>query len=550
MKLKTTHIDALLVVEDNPGDARLLREMFTSSSEHRTKLVHVDSMQNAERYLAENTVDIVLLDLGLPDAQGLEAVRRAHAASPKTPLVVITGNDDELLALQALQGGAQDYLIKGQIDNRGLHRAVRYAIERKSLKEATRTLNAKISLAHAEAEAAAAAKAAFVANMSHEIRTPLNSVIGFSDLLLDDVSLTNVQRRYLEQVKNAGGALLTVVNDILDFSKLDVGEVSLVNEPFSLEALVHSTLSIVRGTAEAKGLELIIITDPALALFYRGDGARLRQVLLNLFSNAVKFTAHGSVALTLTRGESAPGKEILRFAISDTGPGIPVDDERRLFQQFAQADASISREHGGTGLGLSICKSLVELMHGRIDYANNEDGPGSTFWFEVELPTVTVDDLKDQPAPPRPTGGGANILLVEDLPMNQELACAILGRAGHLVAIANDGLEAVEAVRANAFDLVLMDIQMPRMDGVTATRCIRELEGPAKNVPIIAMTANALPEQVRAFREAGMDGHLAKPFRQQDLHDVIRQAFENPARLTNRSPASSGEHVPPIRSVA
>ena len=190
-------------------------------------------------------------------------------------------------------------------------------------------------------------------------------------------------------------------------------------------------------------------------------------------------------------------------------------------------------------------------MHGRIDYANNDDGPGSTFWFEVELPTVTVDDVKDQPVPPPPTGGGANILLVEDLPMNQELACAILGRAGHLVAIANDGLEAVEAVQANAFDLVLMDIQMPRMDGVTATRCIRELDGPAKNVPIIAMTANALPEQVRAFREAGMDGHLAKPFRQQDLHEVIRQAFENLARPTNRLPPQpSSEHVPPIRSVA
>ena len=308
MMLKTTHIAALLVVEDNPGDARLLREMFTSASVRRTKLIHVDSMQNAERYLAENTVDIVLLDLGLPDAQGLEAVRRAHAASPETPLVVITGNDDELLALQALQGGAQDYLIKGQIDDRGLHRAVRYAIERKSLEEATRTLNAKISVAHAEAEATAAAKAAFVANMSHEIRTPLNSVIGFTDLLLDDVSLTNVQRRYLEQVKNAGSALLAVVNDILDFSKLDVGEVSLANEPFSLEALVHSTLSIVRGTAEAKGLEITIVTDPALALFYRGDGPRLRQVLLNLLSNAVKFTAHGSVTLTLTQGRVGAGQ--------------------------------------------------------------------------------------------------------------------------------------------------------------------------------------------------------------------------------------------------
>jgi len=524
MTPKPNHIAALLVVEDNPGDARLLREMFNAHGAERTEVVHVESLRAAELHLAKHAVDIVLLDLGLPDAQGLEAVRRVHAAAPHIPLVVVSGNDDESLALHALQEGAQDYLIKGQIDTRGLMRTLRYSIERKALEETARSLNLKMDLARAEAEAATAAKATFVANMSHEIRTPLNSIIGFSDLLLDDVTLTSTQKRYLEQVKNAGSALLTVVNDILDFSKLDVGEVTLADEPFSLETLVSSTVSIVQGTAEAKGLELRVVSDPGLTTFYRGDPARLRQVLLNLMSNAVKFTASGSVRLKVKKVNSTASKESLRFSVSDTGPGIPVDGQRRLFQQFAQADSSISREHGGTGLGLSICKSLVELMNGRIDYANN-DGAGSTFWFEVELPTATLDDIKDQPDTPRRKGGGVNILLVEDLPMNQELACTILGRAGHLVAIANDGVEAVEAVRANAFDVVLMDIQMPRMDGVTATRCIRQLGGSARTVQIIAMTANALPEQVRAFRDAGMDDHVAKPFKQQDLHDAIRRAL-------------------------
>jgi signal transduction histidine kinase len=529
MTLKPKAIKLLLVVEDNPGDARLLREMFDMPGEQAPKMIHVDTMAAAELHLAENAVDIVLLDLGLPDAQGMDAVRRARIVAPRTPLVVVTGNDDESLALQALQHGAQDYLVKGQIDHRGLHRALRYAIERKSLEEAARVLGLKMDLARAEAEAASAAKATFVANMSHEIRTPLNSVIGFSDLLLDDNTLTRIQRRYLEQVKNAGGALLTVVNDILDFSKLDVGGVTLADEPFSMDALVSSTVSIVQGTAEAKGIDLRVVTDPGLTLYYRGDPARLRQILLNLLSNAVKFTASGSVRLKLKKTGSAPGKESLRFSISDTGPGILIDAQRRLFQQFAQADASISREHGGTGLGLSICKSLVELMHGRIDYANNA-GAGSTFWFEVELPTATSIDIRDQPGTPRRKGGGVNILLVEDLPMNQELACAILGRAGHLVALANDGVEAVEAVRANAFDVVLMDIQMPRMDGVTATRCIRQLGGAASTVQIVAMTANALPEQVRAFRDAGMDDHIAKPFKQPELHDAVRRALNRAAR--------------------
>ena len=541
MKLKMSQIESLLVVEDNPGDARLLREMMEIHSAHPTSLVHVESMRDAELYLAEHTVDIVLLDLGLPDAQGLDAVRRTHIAAPRIPLVVLTGHDDETLAVEALQEGAQDYLVKGQIDNRGLLRALRYAIERKVLEEAGRSLTLKMDAARAEAEAAAALKANFVANMSHEIRTPLNSIIGFSDLLLDDVSLTKIQRRYLEQVKNAGGALLTVVNDILDFSKLDVGAVKLIDEPFSLRTLVGSTVSIVQATADAKGLDLRVIVDPDLALHNRGDPARLRQVLLNLLSNAVKFTPSGSVTLQVKKTRSTALSELLRFSITDTGPGVSVEGKQRLFQQFAQADASINREHGGTGLGLSICKSLVELMHGRIGHENNAEG-GSTFWFEVELPTAAQSDLKalDGAAPRK--GSGANILLVEDLPMNQELACAILSRAGHLVAIANDGVEAVEAVRANRFDLVLMDIQMPRMDGVTATRCIRQLGGAAKTIPIIAMTANALPEQVRAFREAGMDDHVAKPFKQQELHDAIRRALV-PASRAGGEPVLSSDRV-------
>jgi len=525
-------ITSLLVVEDNPGDARLLREMFVAHGDDTPELIHVANMSAAERHLAKNSVDIVLLDLGLPDAQGLEAVRRAHAAAPHTPLVVLTGLDDERLAVEALQVGAQDYLIKGQIDTRGLRRALRYAVERKTLEKAAQALNLKMESAREEAEAATASKATFVANMSHEIRTPLNSVIGFTDLLLDDMSLTPIQRDYLEQVKNAGGALLTVVNDILDFSKLDVGEVKLTEEPFALETLVSSTVSMVRGAAEAKGLELRVVTAPELAHHHRGDPARLRQILLNLLSNAVKFTPSGTVTLEVHKTRSTPGPEHLRFSICDTGPGISVDGQRRLFQQFAQADASISREHGGTGLGLSICKSLVELMNGRIGHVNNA-GAGSTFWFEVELATATGSEIKPQRCPDPSAGDGANILLVEDIPMNQELACAILSRAGHLVAIANDGVEAVDAVRANPFDLILMDIQMPRMDGVTAARCIRQLGGSAKRIPIIAMTANALPEQVRAFREAGMDDHLAKPFKQQDLHDAIRRALSRSARTAH-----------------
>jgi signal transduction histidine kinase len=529
---------ALLVVEDSPGDARLLREMFSEGTVNSTEMTHVSTMAEAERHLAENVVDIVLLDLGLPDAQGVEAVRRAHRAAPGVPLVVLSGLDDERLAVEALHDGAQDYLIKGQIDSRSLLRALRYAIERKSLETAARVLSANVDIAREEAVTASAAKATFVANMSHEIRTPLNSIIGFSDLLLDDISLTLVQRRYLELVKNAGDALLTVVNDILDFSRLDAGKVQLREEAFSLDALVSSTVSIVEGTAQAKGLELSVDLDPQLSLYNQGDPARIRQILLNLLSNAVKFTESGRVALEVTRISSASSKEHLRFAISDTGPGVPIDGQSRLFEQFAQADPSISREHGGTGLGLSICKSLVELMGGRMGFANGDE-TGCTFWFEVELEAAARTAVSPQSCPHPGNRAAVRILLVEDLPMNQELACTILRRAGHYVDIANNGVEAIAAAEANSYDLILMDIQMPRMDGVTAARRIRQLPGAARQTPIIAMTANALPEQVRAFRQAGMDDYVAKPFKQIDLHEAIR-------RVINLPPAAEAADAPAV----
>ncbi len=392
----------------------------------------------------------------------------------------------------------------------------------------------ELELSRQQAEEATASKAAFLANMSHEIRTPLNSIIGFTDLILDDDTLAPAAKRQLELVKTSGGVLLTVVNDILDFSKMEAGKVELDPRPFELEKLIDDTMSIISGTAEAKGLTLRLVAEDGLQGYVLGDAARLRQVILNLLSNAVKFTAHGSVTLSVQR--CAQGRRTVRFTVEDTGPGVSADKQGRLFQQFSQADSSVSREYGGTGLGLAICKSLTNLMGGSIGYRRLEGG--SEFWFTADLPATTSIPERGGETAALSDRSCARILLVEDLPINQELATTILTKAGHIVDIANDGHEAVAAVQQQSYDLILMDIQMPRMDGVTATRLIRLLAGKARTVPIIAMSANVLADQVQTFLAAGMNDHVGKPINRADLFAAIARQMTASAHAEPPLPAA------------
>jgi signal transduction histidine kinase len=385
----------------------------------------------------------------------------------------------------------------------------------------------ELAEARVTAEKASSAKTEFLASMSHEIRTPLNGVIGSAELLMQSGTLTPEQHQHAERIRKSGAALLTVVNDVLDFSKIEAGAIELDPQPFWPKALVEECVSIVDDAARRKTLSIRVDTGDRLPERVVGDEPRLRQVLLNLINNAVKFTPRGGITVALQHESASATHERLHFAVSDTGIGIPDSKLSRLFERFSQVDGSTTRQHGGTGLGLAISKRLIELMGGTIG-VTSEAGRGSTFWFTVVLPRARDSEttvLDHAPVPPQ-RRRGARILLAEDVAINQEIAAAILQRGGYEVDVVGDGSEAVKAVQERDYDLVLMDVQMPVMDGIDATHHIRALNGPVRDIPIIAMTANVYAEQVSTFKASGMNDHVGKPFRAEELYSAIDRALD------------------------
>ena len=542
----------------NLGFAHLAPRLATApaSAEDQFDVVFVLQGESALRAAADaraagQPFAVAFLDIRMPPGiDGVETARRLRAADPEVQIVLCTAYSDYSLGDIARHFPDSDGLLilKKPFDPVEVQQLARSLSHKWRLAAAHRTLLADLESrvrartseldatqrelegALQAAQAASRTKSEFLANMSHEIRTPLNAVIGMSELL-HTTPLNETQRDYTETIRTSGDALLAVINEILDFSRLEHGNLELERNPFALQTTVEEAIDIGCGLRTGPDLKIRHIIAEELPRRLLGDANRLRQILVNLIANAVKFTEKGEIVITASPRYAADGAQRLHISVRDTGIGIPADRHNRLFQAFSQVDSTTTRKYGGTGLGLAITQRLVNLMQGSI-WCESAPGQGSDFQFDLPLvPVLTPEAPKRSTLHPFIDSQLAQriplrILLVEDNPVNQRVADLLLKKMGYSAAFATNGVEALEAVAREPFDVLLLDVQMPIMDGLeTARRLCAEYPAPRRPW-IIAMTANALAGDREICLAAGMDDYTSKPVRSAVIASALTKASE------------------------